>query len=193
MENDGIKVDTSSTTGEQDTGIENTPIPTDNTENTPEKMYSRSQVESLMKKRVERSHNSFYKRYGVENLEQLDSLFAKSKDYDGLFEKTKNYDEINEKYSSLSKQVNDLLQENSFLKNNIEPTRYGDIKAFFKGNDLEFSDEALIEAIKTHPEWLKNVDNKAQTTIKTLGAENKTFQKPSEKDLAEKIFGMKFD
>lgn len=40
-----------------------------------EKLYTKEEVVNLMKKRVERSHQAFFKRYGVTNLKELDEVF----------------------------------------------------------------------------------------------------------------------
>ena len=63
-ENGGNIAETPSATVENlGNSAETTPESTNNpTGETAEKMYSRLQVEQLMKRRVERSHNSFFKR-----------------------------------------------------------------------------------------------------------------------------------
>lgn len=44
-----------------------------------EKVFTKDQVSNLMKRRVERSHQAFFDRYGVKNLQELDDLFALAK------------------------------------------------------------------------------------------------------------------
>jgi len=138
-----------------------------------EKLYSKAEVQDLMKRRVERSHNAFFKRYGVENLNGLDELMSKSRTF-------------GDDYLSMKELNNNLTRENAFLRNNINPDKYDDIIAYFKGNNIEFAEEQLIEALKTHPEWLKQT-----TTIQTMGREFQAQDLPSDRDRASKILGVK--
>ena len=147
---------------------DNAPV-VDNLE--PEKRYSRDEVTEMMKKRVERSHNAFFKRYNVENLQALDELF----------ERSKKYSEMNDEFGKIQLRNSELARENAFLKNNVNPEKYDDIIAYFKGKDIEFSEEELLKAIALRPEWLKPSNIPAQTTIKSLGAEQKS-PKPETED-----------
>lgn len=142
----------------------------------PEKTYTKTQIMDLMKKRVDRSHKAFFKRYGVNNLQELDDVF-KYKD----------------QYLGLQNKYNDLTREMAFIKNNVSPERYEDIVAYFKGKGLEFSEQELLNQLATHPEWLKQqaTINPQSTTIKTLGSEAHSAPKPSDKDLASKLLGVK--
>ena len=142
----------------------------------PEKTYTKAQIMDLMKKRVDRSHKAFFKRYGVNNLQELDDVF-KYKD----------------QYLGLQNKYNDLTREMAFIKNNVSPERYEDIIAYFKGKGLEFSEQELLNQLATHPEWLKQqaTINPQSTTIKTLGSEAHSAPKPSDKDLASKLLGVK--
>ena len=179
--NDGINPETS--TGTETSNVDTTNLPNGSgTEpKTTEKMFSRAQVEQLMKRRVERSHNSFFKRYGVQDLKGLDDLF----------EQTKKFKQMQDDYGAINLKNNELLQENAFLRNNVDSNRYNDVKAHFKGNDITFSEEALLEAIKTHPEWLKAQVTTPTTTINTLGVEQRAGTSPSEKELASRFLGVK--
>ena len=161
--------------------VETTATPQVTEENTvtpekPERTYTKAEVQNLMRRRVERSHNAFFKRYGVDNLEGLDELMNKSKTF-------------GEDYASIQSKNNELMREIAFLKNNINPEKYDDIIAHFKGTGIEFSEEQLIEALKTHPEWLKTQPQNV-TTIQKMGNE---FHKdlPNEKELAGKLLGVK--
>lgn len=182
-ENGGIQAETPSATVENlGSGAETTPTGTTNpTGETAEKMYSRLQVEQLMKKRVERSHNSFFKRYGVQDLKGLDDLF----------EQTKKFTQMQDEYGAIKLKNTELAQENAFLKNNIDPERYEDIKVYFKGSGIDFSEDELKNALISHPEWLKK--SLQQTTIKSLGSEAHIAPKQDEQALASKIFGVKIN
>lgn len=146
--------------------------------NSGSRTFTESQVTDLMKRRVAKSHQSFFKRYGVNNLDELDALFQKTHDYDNL----------NREFEDHKSKYNEIFEENSFLKNNINPDRYDDIRTYFKGKGIDFSNESLLEAIKTHPEW---VNPSASTTIKTLGVEeHKKTPEIDERKLASKFLGV---
>ena len=144
-----------------------------------ERTYTKAEVQNLMRRRVERSHKAFFTRYGVNDLNGLDDLMNKSKT-------------LGSDYEAMKTRNSDLLRENAFLKNNINPEKYDDIIAHFKGTNTDFSELALIEALKTHPEWLKQDAQKATTTFKKVGNEFHKDILPSEKERAEKLLGVKF-
>ena len=150
-------------------------------ETTPERMYSKAEVIDLMKRRVNRSHNSFFKRYGVKDLQELDAKFNSGK-------------QLQDDYLGLQNRNAELVREVAFLKNNINPDKYDDVITYFKGKGLEFSEQELINQIMNHPEWLKSMPTpQPQTaTIKTLGSEAHVVNsKPNEKELASKLLGVK--
>ena len=180
-------VSTAETTGSVDTE----PVSTDttptvdpaqvNTQPEQIKTYTKEQVIEMMKKRVNRSHNAFFKRYGVEDLKGLDDLFEKSKQYGSM----------NDEFGKIQLRNSELMRENAFLRNNINPDRYNDIIAYFKGNDIEFSEDELLKALPTHNEWLKKSDPAPTTTIKSLGSEAHTLPKADESELASRLLGVK--
>ena len=142
---------------------------------TSERLYSRQDVERIMRKRVERSHNSFFKRYGVTDLKGLDDLFDQSKKFKSM----------QDEYGAIQLKNSELFQENAFLRNNISPERYADIRAYFKGSDIPFTEEALLQALATHPEWVKQQPQVA--TIKTLGSESSVKPEDNELERAKKF------
>lgn len=144
--------------------------------NKPERTYTKAEIQNLMRRRVERSHNAFFKRYGVQNLKGLDELMNKSKS-------------IGDEYANLQLKNSDLSRENAFLRNNINPEKYNDIITHFKGSGIDFSEEALLEALKTHPEWLKVQPQ--TTTIQKLGQEFHKQEAPDEKIEAGRLLGVK--
>lgn len=146
----------------------------------PEKMYSKQEVIDLMKRRVARSHNSFFKRYGVKDLRELDDKFNSGK-------------QLQEDYLGLQNKNAELSREIAFLKNNINPDKYDDIITYFKGKGLEFSEQELLNQIMSHPEWLKSMPQpQPTTTIKALGSEAHVVNsKPNEKEMASKLLGVK--
>jgi len=156
-----------------------TPSTVDNSV-TSERRYTKEEVINMMKKRVMRSHGAFFKRYGVENLQGLDDLFEKSKQFGSM----------NDEFGKIQLRNSELMRENAFLRNNINPDKYDDIIAYFKGNNLDFSEEELLKALPTHSEWLKQAA--PATTIRSLGSEAHTLPKANEADIAGKLLGVKF-
>lgn len=144
-----------------------------------ERTYTKAEVQDLMKRRVERSHKAFFTRYGVDDLKGLDDLMHKSK----------SFSDMETEYGAIQLKNSELARENCFLKNNINPDKYADIIAHFKGNGIDFSEEQLIELLKTHPEWLKVQPQ--TTTITRLGSESHPMPIIDEKERASKILGVK--
>lgn len=169
-------VDTAST-DVNDTPTENEDI---NNETTPEKTFTQEQVNEFVRNRIERERNSTYKRYGVNDRDGLDSLINKSHSYDAM----------KERYENITKRNSELEQEIAFIRQNIEPSRQDDVMAYFKGKGLEFSENALVEELRTHPEWLRvnEVSDKPTTTIKKLGAQQRTSPEPE--DEKKKVFDL---
>lgn len=141
------------------------------------RQFSEQQVNELMKRRLERSHQRFFNRYGVKDLSELDSLIGKAQAYDAMRERYNNYKTENEA----------LNEKNIFISNNINPERYEDVRAFFKGTNTLFNEGALIEALKTHPEWVKAIQG---GTIKVLGSEGHIAPKENEAERAAKLLGV---
>lgn len=146
----------------------------------PERTYNKQQVTDLMEKRRARTHRAFFNRYGVTNLKGLDELFDKSKKFQSM----------QDEYGAIQLRNSDLMRENAFLRNNIEPAKYDDIVAHFKGMGQDFTEEALLEAIKTHPEWLKPSNIPAQTTIKSMGIEAHKSPTESDAERASRLLGV---
>lgn len=121
------------------------------------KEFTRSQVVEMMKKRIARSHNNFFKRYGVKDLDELDAKY-------------KSIDDYKTQISDLEVKNAGLVKTNAYLTHNINPDRYGDIEAYFKGKDLKIDTDTLASEISTHPEWIKQIAQPAPTTtISTMG------------------------
>ena len=182
---DEMPVNNVPTAETQQTVVDNTQTeqtPTESVQSmTPqERRYTKNEVIDMMKRRVGRSHNAFFKRYGVQDLQGLDELFEKSKQFGSM----------NDEFGKIQLRNSELMRENAFLRNNINPDKYNDIIAYFKGNDLEFSEDELLKQLPTHSEWLKQAA--PATTIKSLGSEAHTMPKPNEADLAGKLLGVKF-
>lgn len=172
---------TATTTEAQDT-VENTP---ETGNPTPEITFTQSQVNNLMRKRVERSHNSFFNRYGVKNLEELDDLVSKSMSWDEAEAKN---NEWSQKYNDLETSHKDLTKKYAYKVGNIDEKKIADIETYFKGKGIDIDENTLMEELKTHPEWVAKV-----ATIKQLGAETATPPENDGRAEAEKIFGVRLN
>lgn len=155
-----------------------TPTAPQEPEQKPERMYSKQEVIEMMKKRVNRSHQAFFNRYKVKDLAELDSVFNKISEYE-------------KQIADLGVTNAGLLKNNAYLKNNINPNKVDDIEAYFKGKGIEFNEQALINEIATHPEWLKvAIKEVPQTTIKTLSPERSHNVVETEDEKMSRVFGI---
>ena len=157
-----------------DTPTENKEI---NNDVEPPKTFTQEQVNEFVRQRIERERNSTYKRYGVTDRDGLDTLITKSHSYDAM----------KEQYESVNERNKQLVQEIAFIRQNIDPRRQDDVIAYFRGKDLEFSELALAEELRTHPEWLRVAEksDKPTTTITKLGSQRST---PEPEDEKKKVF-----
>lgn len=143
----------------------------------PDRTFTRDEVTRILKRRIDRYQNQMFKKYGVENSEGLDSLFEKAKGYDDIL---KSRDEYAEKVA--------------FMGNNINPDRYDDIRTYFKGKGLQFSEDELKRQLETHAEWVKQAPvqqapSKPVTTITPVGTPSNGPVDRSEQEIAKKVFG----
>lgn len=142
-----------------------------------EKTYTKPQVIEMMRARINRSHNAFFKRYGVKDLNELDARFAKIAEYE-------------KQIADLGVTNSGLVRDNAYLKHNIEPNRYGDVEAYFKGKGLKIDSDTLAQEIATHPEWVKAIMQPApKTTIQTLSPERGHHIVETDEEKANRIFG----
>jgi DNA-directed RNA polymerase subunit F len=152
------------------------------TTNPPERMFTESRVKDLMRKRVERSHNSFFKRYGVSNLEELDQLFEKAGQLTSL---QTQFDELTQRNAELMNQHKDLTKRYAYKIGNINPEKMADIEAYFKGKNLDIDESTLGEELKTHPDWAQK-----PVTMESLGAETHQSGGVNEAEEASRYFGV---
>ena len=148
------------------------------------KTFTQEQVNEMVKARLDRDRKSIYKRYGVEDRNGLDDLIGKAQSYSVM----------EERYNAIQTEVNSLRESNLFLKNNINPERYDDVRTYFKGKELDLNEENLTNELSTHSEWItkSGEEVKPKTTIQFMGNESPK-EKPSvnERDLAMEMFGLK--
>lgn len=170
--------ETKPTTDETTPATEEVETPTENTSEELEKTFNQKQVDEIIGNRVKR----IFKRYGVEDKNGLDELVGKAQSYDIM----------RERYDSLTNENAQLKEKIAFLENNINPERQEDIRAYFKGKDMEFSNDNLKTELQTHPEWLKVAEksNTPITTIEKLSPERgKVETEESEDSQWKKLFG----
>ena len=143
-----------------------------------EKTFTQEQVDNFIKERLNRQKNSLYSKFGIENDEQIDTMLEERKEYPTL----------KDTISKQMTQIKDLSEELAFVKNDIDKNRISDIRAYFKGKDLEFSNDALVKELETHPEW-KNASTR--TTIETLSTEHANRKIPeSDEEKMKRIFNI---
>lgn len=119
------------------------------------KLIPEDKVNSIVKKRLAENNNKLYSSLGVNNKEDLEKAVSKAQSYDVL-EKENN---------DLKVELKTLKEEKAFKDNKVEPSRYDDIRAYFKGKELELTEDALIESLKTHPEWVIKEENSKKENI----------------------------
>lgn len=166
------------TTDETTSATEEVETPTETTSEELEKTFNQKQVDEIIGNRVKR----IFKRYGVEDKNGLDELVGKAQSYDIM----------RERYDALTNENAQLKEKIAFLENNINPERQEDIRAYFKGKDMEFSNDNLKTELQTHPEWLKVAEksNTPITTIEKLSPERgKVEAEESEESQWKKLFG----
>ena len=153
------------------------------------KMFTKDRVNELMQKRIERSHQAFFNRYGVKDLNGLDDLFSKANSVEGLNQKieelTRGNSDLQSKYDELTNQHKELTKKYAFTSRNIRPEMYSDIETYFKGKGLDVNEETLNEELKTHLDWYNKPGN-----VVSLGAETNSATEASEKELAGKLLGV---
>jgi hypothetical protein len=148
--------------------VDNEPTPNDN-----EKTFNQEQVNAFIQNRL----SSIYGGYGVKDKTELDALV----------EKAKSFDDFKSKYDSLENEHSKTVEKLTFIENNVNPERYDDVRAYFKGKELVFNADNLIKELETHKEWLKV---EPVTTIK-VGNIKTEQPKATEKEQASKLFGLK--
>jgi hypothetical protein len=147
-----------------------------------DRTFTQEQVNRLMQKRVERSHNAFFNRYGVKDLAELDNLVGKSRSYDATLQLNNEWEQ---KFNDLTTQHADLVKKYAFKAGNINPQKYADIETYFKGKNLAIDENSLNAELKNHPDWI----NKVQT-IQNLGPAPSPDSGVSEAELASQYFGV---
>ena len=139
-----------------------------------ERKFTQDDLNYHINERLERNNNSWLKELGISSKEEVAKLVASAK----------NYNLFKDDYEKLK-------TEKLFNSLNIKDDRVDDVKAILKGKELPFTKESIEKEIKTHPEWLKEQG----VSLETIGTKKSEAKEPalSEKEIAEKGFGIKFD
>lgn len=148
------------------------------TEEQVEKTFNQSQVDEFITNRL----NRLYKRYGADDKKQLDEIVGRAQSYEMM----------KEQYEGLENENKQLKEKIAFLENSINPERYDDVRAYFKGKELEFNNDSLVNELNSHPEWRAVAkSDKPQTTITKLSADRGTAIQDTETEYqkAMKLFG----
>jgi len=155
----------------------------------PPQTFTKERVNELMQRRVERSHQAFFNRYGVKDLKGLDELFDNAGRVDGLNQKIeeliKGNDDLQARYDDLTNQNRELTKKYAFTSRNVRPELYGDIEAYFKGKGLDINETTLNEELKTHLDWLAKPGS-----VVPLGNESHPATEASEREMAGKLLGV---
>ena len=155
----------------------------------PPATFTKERVNELMQRRVERSHQAFFNRYGVKDLNGLDDLFGRAKAYEELNRKieelTQSGADLQTRYDELANQNRDLAKKYAFTSRNIRPELYSDIETYFKGKGIDITEETLNEELKGHPDWY----NKAGT-VTSIGSEYHGSEPESEREIASRLLGV---
>ena len=167
-------------------------VTADQTGNNSPEMFTKERVNELMKRRIERSHQSFFNRYGVKDLKELDDLFGKAYNSDEIKQQLEESlaanKDLQSKYDDLTNQHSDLTKRYAFNSKNINPEKYSDIETYFKGKNLDINEDTLSEELKTHQDWVKNAN-----VITSLGSEVNDVPSLDEKALASRYLGVDLD
>ena len=151
--------------------------------------FTKEEVNELMQRRVARSHEAFFKRYGVKDLSELDALMGYKESYDTLNVEHENLkkerDDLSAKYGDLETQHKDLTKRYAYKVGNINNEKINDIETYFKGKNLDINEESLMAELKTHPDWANKV-----STIESIGIESTPTPPVDEAVEASNIFGV---
>jgi flagellar capping protein FliD len=150
--------------------------------NSPETSFTKERVNELMRKRVERSHQAFFTRYGVKDLNELDELFGKAGSVDQM---KSQIEELTSKHTELENRYKEMTKKYAFSSRNIKPDKYADIETYFKGKGLEINEDTLNEELKGHSDWINQTGS-----VVSLGQEQSHSEGPSEKERASKLLGV---
>jgi len=138
--------------------------------------YTREQFEEKfnigVKERLAKKDKNLLEKYGVSSYEELDNKIAKAE----------SYDVVNEDFKKVTETNKSLTQKLSFKENNIDPDRIDDVKTYFKGKEIKFSNDELVKALETHKEWIKQPKSLEKEATVVIGGQDKKEKAPLTRD-----------
>lgn len=138
-----------------------------------DRTFTQKDLDDIVSKRIRK----LYERYGVKNQDELDTLIGKAQQRDTFKDKNDN----------LLKENKELNERLLFISNGVKKEKYDDIRAYFKGKELDFNKDTFLKELETHPEWLKNVKK-----VESIGNEkNPNSYEQDEREIAKKLFNLK--
>lgn len=149
------------------------------TEQEPVRTFTQEQVNELVgkaraegrKKGYEQAKLEARERYGVDDDEQLDSLFANGS----------RYGELDARFKDSGNQLKDVRTELAMVKSKILPDRQADVKAILGANGLDVTEENIASLLPTHPEWIAAAQPQQGAPL-NQGTPNEALQQPKDKD-----------
>ena len=137
------------------------------------KRFTQEEVNAMIKERLGQT----YSKYGFDKAEELDEAIGKSQSYAVM----------KERYSASQTQMAELRAENALVKSDVDPSKYDDIRAYFKGKSLSIDADTLANEVKGHPEWARKAE--PSTTVSPLGGSRDEGGEDDDKKAAE-MFGL---
>lgn len=121
-------------------------------EDPPVRTFTQEQVNELVgkaraegrQKGMEQAMADLRSRYGVDDDDQMDSIFR-----DGS-----RYGELGARYSDVGNQLKDAMTQIAMMKSHILPGRESDVKAILGAMGKEVTEDSIGEMLATHPEWV---------------------------------------
>lgn len=138
---------------------------------TAEGTFTQSQVNDIVRERLDRAGKKYLERYGVSSDEELEGLVSKARSVDDL-----------------QKANRELTEKIAFMEADISPERLDDAQTWFRGKGMEVTKENLAAALESHPEW----KGTKAPVIEIGKARNNAQPVKTSRDLAEELYGMKF-
>lgn len=142
------------------------------------KTFTQEELNAIIGERLERSNKKILEKYGVSSFEELDAKIEKANGYDDLAKSKADVDAL----------YNELVKQHAYAVNNINSERINDIEAILGSKGLQINDENLKAEIVNHPEWVKQVKKITKLSVEKDNNDNK----PNEKELVNKYFGVNF-
>lgn len=142
-----------------------------------------SAIQELEQQLRDQASQKFREKYGVNDDDELDTIFGKGQQYDTLSEENETF----------GKQLKDKDAFIALLQSHIPQSRFDDVKAILGSKGLDITAENIQSELATHPEWMpaSTPIQTSQKTISSLGPVVPDNSDPelTERDLAKKYFG----